>query len=70
MPRLVDSTHPMARLLRGYGINGANLAAAVGCAEVTARKKLNDPNRLTLGDLKRIHYKVGVPCDEIRERVI
>ena len=60
----------MTRLLRGYEINGANLATALGCAEVTARKKLNDPTRLTLGDLEKIHYKFGVPCESIRELVI
>ena len=70
MPRLRDSTHPMERLLRGYGINGANLAHAIGCAEVTARKKLTDPMRLTLGDLSAIHSRFGVPVNELRERVL
>ena len=67
---VADTAHPMERLLRGYGINGANLAAAVGCAEVTARKKLHDPMRLTLSDLRIIHNRFGVPTEEIRERVI
>lgn len=70
MPRLKDSTHPLTRLLRGYEINGANLAKALGCAEETARKKIQDPNRLTVGDLTAIHIKFGVPIEDIRELVI
>lgn len=70
MPRMVDTTHPMTRLLRGYEVNGKNLAACIGCSEETARKKLKDPNRLTLGDLSRIHHKYGIPIEELRERAI
>ena len=70
MPRLKDNTHPMTRLLLGYEINGANLSAALGCAPLTARKKIRDPSLLTLGDLKTIHFKFGIPVDVIRERVI
>ena len=67
MPRLRDTTHPMTRLLRGYDINGANLSKAIGCAPNTARRKLKDPERLTLGDLRAIHYKFGVPLGDMRE---
>jgi len=70
VPRVRDSTHPMKRLLLGYEVNGANLATAIGCSEPTARKKLADPSRLTLGDLELIHRKFGIPCEEIRERVL
>ena len=70
MPRVKDGTHPMTRLLRGYEVNGKNLSVALGCAEETARKKLRDPNRLTLGDLNKIHRAYGIPVDDIRELVI
>ena len=70
MPRLRDSTHPMTRLLLGYEINGANLSTVLGCAPDTARKKIKDPSRLTLGDLKLIHYKFGVPLEDLRERMV
>ena len=70
VPRLRDSTNPMTRLLKGYDINGANLAVALSCAPKTARAKLENPDKLTLGDLRVIHYRFGIPCDEIRERVI
>lgn len=65
-----ESAHPMTRLLRGYEINGRNLAVALGCAEITARKKLYDPDKLTLGDLDKIHRVFGIPIEELRERVI
>ena len=70
MPRTRDTTHPLTRLLRGYEVNGKSLSVALGCAEETARKKLNDPNRLTVGDLTKIHNKFGIPVDDIRELVI
>ena len=67
MPRLKDNTHPMTRLLLGYQINGANLSVALPCAPDTARRKIKDPTRLTLGDLKTIHNKFGIPYDAIKE---
>jgi hypothetical protein len=51
-------------------VNGRNLAVALGCAEITARKKLYDPDKLTLGDLEKIHRVYGIPIAELRERVI
>ena len=70
VPRLRDSTPPMTRLLLGYQVNGANLASVLRCAPKTARAKIADPERLTLGDLKAIHNAYGVPVGEIRERVL
>lgn len=70
MPRLKSEPDKMQMLLRGYQINGANLAKAIGVAEATARKKLNDTSRLTIGDLRKIHRAFGIPCDKIRERVM
>ena len=70
MQREENSIHPMTRLLYGYKVNGTNLAVAIGCCEPTARKKLLHPEKLTIGDLRKIHEKFGIPCDELRERVI
>lgn len=61
-----EVAHPMTRLLRGYEVNGSNLAVALGCAEVTARKKLRDPDKLTLGDLRKIHRKFGISPNELK----
>lgn len=57
----------MQRLLRGYGITGASLASALGIAPSTARKKLNAPELLTLGDLAKISRRFGIPAESIRE---
>ena len=70
MPRLMDSTPPMTRLLLGYHVNGANLSEVLRCAPKTARAKIADPDKLTLGDLRAIHNAYGVPMNEIRERVM
>ena len=66
LPSGKDTTHPLTRLLRGYEVNGRNLSVALGCAEETARKKLKDPMRITLGDLRVIHNKFGVPIEDLR----
>ena len=60
----------MTRLLKSYDICGTTLASALRCSYPTAKKKLDDPSNLTLGDLKTIHRVFGVPVAEIRERVV
>ena len=71
MPRLRDApVHPMTRLLKSYDLNGNNLASAIKSSPATARRKIAEPERLTLGDLRAIHYKFGIPVDELRERVL
>ena len=72
MPRLRKSQVEYAavsRLLRGYGANGASIATALGCAPATARKKLADPKRFTLGDLDCLSRKYGIPFEEVRANI-
>ena len=59
------------RLIRGYtdGTGTAELQRALGCCETTARKKLREPDKLTLGDLKRISQNLHIPVERIREAV-
>ena len=59
----------MGRLLRSYGANGVNLAAALKCDPATARRKLAEPQRLTLGDLSKISTHYAIPMNDIREAV-
>ena len=67
MPRVnLAPTHPMTRLLRGYEINGKNLSKCLGCAEETARKKILDPRKLTVGDILAIHHGYGIPLDDLK----
>lgn len=70
MQKTNNTIHPMSRLLYSYKINGVSLANAIGCCEPTARNKLTNPEKLTIGDLRKIHERLGVPSEELRERVI
>ena len=66
MPRLRSDIHPMTKLLRGYDLNGESLSTVLRCTPPTARRKIENPGRLTLDDLSLIHRRVGIPIDEIR----
>lgn len=59
----------MARLLKGYGLTAPKLAEVLSVSPPTARQRLDDPSRLTLGDLDRINRFGHVPLDEIREAI-
>lgn len=66
MPRLRNEVHPMTRLLLSYQLNGNNLSACIGCSPATARRKIVEPQRLTVGDMLAIHRRFGVPLDDLR----
>lgn len=57
----------MSRLLKSYGLNGVQLAPVIGCSHVTAKKKIDHPELLTLGDLYNINRKVGIPTEELKD---
>jgi len=59
----------MARLLLGYGLSAPRLAVVLNVSAPTARERLNDPSRLTLGDLDRINRFGHIPLNEIREAI-
>lgn len=59
----------MTRLLKGYGLTAPKLAEVLDVSPPTARQRLDDPSRLTLGDLDRINRFGHVPLDEIREAI-
>ena len=72
MPYIKPPTAPfarMARMLKGYGLNGNKLSTVLECAPATALKKLSNPELLTLGDLRAINLKAHIPMDEIREAI-
>lgn len=59
----------MTRLLRGYELTAPRLAEVLNVTAPTARQKLENPSRLTLGDLDRINRFGHVPLGEIREAI-
>ena len=71
LPRIKHSEafEPMRRLIRGYGLNGTKLAKVLNVSEQTARSRIREPERLTLGDLERLNRMGGIPLDEIRAAI-
>lgn len=57
------------RLLCSYEVNAPKLADILGSSVPTARKKLQQPETLTLKDLKMIHTKLHINWDDIREGI-
>ena len=60
----------VSRLIRGYGLNTPQLAEILGYSKTTVSLRLDEPDRFTLGELKRICISGGVPADKIREAII
>lgn len=72
MPRLRTTDKPyakMRRLLLGYGLNAPTLADALNVSAPTARKRLENPELLTLKDIDRIN-RFGVPMEELKGAMI
>ena len=68
MPYVKEKEDPIAPMLRAAGVtDGAKLAKVLGCTHPTALRKLREPWRLTVEDLRRIHRIGHVPIDAIRE---
>lgn len=59
----------MGRLLRGYGLNAARLAAVLGCSTPTALTRIREPERLTLGDIVKINERAHIPMEELRAAI-
>ena len=69
MPRLKQSDPAfvkMKRLLLGYELNAARLASVLGVSEPTAKKRLDNPETLSLRDLDRINRFGHIPIEEIK----
>lgn len=47
----------------------ADLAAAIGRSENTARTRLKNPGDLTVSELTRLGRKLGIPIDELRAAI-
>lgn len=67
-PREVPFTK-MRCLLLGYGMNGPALARILGCTPGTARLRLAEPERITLGDIRKLNVKGHIPLEELRAAI-
>lgn len=47
----------------------ADLAAAIGRSENTARTRLKNPGDLTVSELTRLGRTLGIPIDELRAAI-
>ena len=54
------------RLLKAYEIDATKLSKMLGCSFPTAKKKLDDPGKLTVDELMVISSKGHVAIDLIR----
>lgn len=73
MPRLKQQTvrfQKLRMLLKSYDLNGNKIAPKLGCSHVTGKKKLDNPEFLTLKDLDALNRCFGIPWDEIREAMV
>lgn len=58
----------LSRLLRGYA-KTAELAAALDRSFPTAKARLDHPEDLTLGELKKASQRLHIPVEEIRATI-
>lgn len=73
MPYVPNETVPferVKRLIKGYGITGSGLAAILGVTKPTGKRKLDNPERLTLADIHAISSKAHIPMNEIWEAIV
>ena len=73
MPYIKPRAKPfwqMHKLLRGNDINADQLAAVLGCSRPTAKKKLDNPELLTLADLGKINLSGHIPIEDIRDAIV
>ena len=61
-----DTTDPLTRVLRAY-TTVSQLSKVLGVSIPTAHKKLTDPERLTVGELRKL--KKVIPVNFIREGI-
>lgn len=59
----------LKRVLTGYEVTPTALADAAGLSYPTAKRRLDDPRLLTLGDLLKISQHFHIPIEELREAI-
>ena len=69
MPYLKQREDPIVEVLNAKRLDGPSLAKILGCTAPTARRKLRDPELLTLGDLRKISRFAHINIDKIREAI-
>lgn len=71
MPRLKKKEPDfikVARVIKGYA-SAPQVAKMLNCSANTARRRLNDPQTFTLGELNMICRQAHIPWEDMREAV-
>lgn len=58
----------VARLIKGCA-TPPQVAEKMGVSPATARARLNNPEDLTLGELKRLCQRLHIPLDDLRQAI-
>lgn len=73
MPRLKrheGKYDKLIRLISGYLTqNGTTIANAMGASYKTAKARMDNPEKFTLGELSTIMRSQGIPIEEMREAI-
>lgn len=67
MPYIKKKTEfdKVTKLIRGYA-TPPKIAEMIGCSAPTARKKLNNPQEFTLGEIRTICLRAHIPVEDMR----
>ena len=69
MPYIPKRDPELTMLIRAYGFNGERLQSVLGHSPPTNRKLIQNPDQLTVADLKNLARKGHIPLDEIRAAI-
>lgn len=67
MPYLKDKTDPLRRLLNAYELNrGRQLGDVLALSHTSAYRRIENPEELTVRELRLLARKGHIPIEEIR----
>ena len=55
--------------MRDKGFTQADVSEWLGCCRQTANRKLNAPELLTIGEVRKIAVKLDIPTDSMRAAI-
>lgn len=70
MPYTKQTRDGMLKLLGAYGLaSGVKLAPVLGVSAQTAYRRIDHPEELTVGELRRLATHGHIPLEEVRNAV-
>lgn len=68
MPFKKSTVDPLTRTLKGF-FNSSDIEKLLNVSRPTAIKKLNNPELLTVGELRKLNRLGHVPIERLREGI-